>query len=74
MVAATYTGNATDNVANVAPRKTFWARFMDALIQARMQQARRDIRLHVGLRPYGFDERGDRLVEKKPTDMPFGGW
>lgn len=74
MVAATYTGNAAETVAHVAPRKSFWSRFMTALMEARMAQARREIRLHIGLLPYGFDERGNRLVQKKSTDMPFGGW
>jgi hypothetical protein len=47
---------------------------MTALMEARMAQARREIRLHIGLLSYGFDDRSNRLVQKKPTDMPFGGW
>lgn len=74
MVAATYTGNAAVAAADAPPRKSFWARFMTALMEARMAQARREIRLHIGLLSYGFDDRSNRLVQKKPTDMPFGGW
>lgn len=74
MVAATYTGNAAATVADVTPRKSFWSRFMTALMEARMAQARREIRLHIGLLPYSLDDRGNRLVQKKSADMPFGGW
>ena len=70
MVAVTYTPSAVE----VAPRKTWWSRFMAALIEARMRQARREISMHVGLLPYGFDERTNRLVRRNPSDMPFGGW
>lgn len=56
-----------------APRKSWFARFMDALIEARMQQAHREIRMHTGLLPYTLDERGNRLVKTGSGDMPFGG-
>jgi hypothetical protein len=58
-----------------APTKGWFARFMDALIEARMQQARREIAMHARLAPsLGFDERGNRLVKTGANDMPFGGW
>ncbi len=47
---------------------------MDALIAARMEQARREIRMHTGLLPYTLDERGNRLVQTASEGMPFGGW
>lgn len=34
-----------------APRKGFWARFYAALLEARMQQAMRELRLHRHLMP-----------------------
>jgi hypothetical protein len=72
MVAVTY-GVARGRAAEtVAPGKTWLARFMDALIQSRVQQARREIRLHTGLLPYSLDERGNRLVKAGVNDMPFG--
>ena len=55
-----------------APQKGWFTRFMDALIEARMEQARREIRMHTQLLPYGFDERGNRLVKSGSSDMPFG--
>ena len=57
-----------------APGKSWFARFMGALIEARMQQARREIRMHAALLPFSFDERGNRLVKTSSGDMPFGGW
>jgi hypothetical protein len=56
----------------VAPRKGWFARFMDALIEARTQQARRELRIHTGLLPYTLDERGNRLVKTGVNAMPFG--
>ena len=41
-------------------------------IEARMQQARREIRMHIQLLPYSLDERGNRLVKTGSGDMPFG--
>ena len=57
-----------------APRKSWFARVLDALIEARMEQARREIRMHTQLLPYTFDERGNRLIKTDSGDMPFGGW
>jgi hypothetical protein len=56
------------------PRKSWFACVLSALIEARMQQARREIRMHTQLLPYSFDERGNRLVNTDVGDMPFGGW
>jgi hypothetical protein len=57
-----------------APRKSLFALFMDALIESRMQQARRELSRHAHLLPYSLDERGNRLVKTGSGDMPFGGW
>jgi hypothetical protein len=56
-----------------APRKSWFARFMAAMIESRMQQARREIAMHVHLLPYTFDERGNRLVKSDKDNMPLGG-
>ena len=74
MVAVTY-GVAASRPRRQKPSrraKAWLARFMDALIESRMQQARREIRLHTGLLPYSLDERGNRLVKTGVNDMPFG--
>jgi hypothetical protein len=86
MVAATY-GIATADKAPVnainakvkyaakgAPAQSWYVRLFDALIDSRMQQARREIAKHVHLLPYTLDARGDRVVKTGKKDMPFGGW
>jgi hypothetical protein len=78
MVAVTYgvarVPAAEAAAAKAAPRKSFLARVMDALIESRMQQARREIARHIQVLPYSLDERGNRLVKIGKTEMPFGGW
>lgn len=65
---------ASPDAAQAAPRKGLWTRFIEALIELRLRQAQREIRMHTRLLPYSFDDAGDRLVKSKPGDMPFGGW
>jgi hypothetical protein len=83
MVAVTYdvarvpAGKAAPKAARAetaAPRKPWYVRYMDALIEARTQQARREIARHIHLLPYSLDERGNRIVRTSSKDMPFGGW
>jgi hypothetical protein len=57
-----------------APRKSWFAHFFEALVKARMEQARREIKMHTQLLPYTLDERGNRLVRTDSGNMPFGGW
>ena len=42
------------------PRKGFFARMMDRLIEVRMQQAAREVELHLGYLPAAMDRRRDR--------------
>jgi hypothetical protein len=82
MVAATYDvarARAADAAgaaapAKAAPRKRWFARWMDALIEARMEQARREVARHMHFLPYALDENGNRVVKTRADDMPFGGW
>ena len=60
--------------AQAAPRKSWLVRFFDAVVEARLAQAERQIRMHTHLLPYTLDERGNRLVKTRADDMPFGGW
>lgn len=55
-------------------RTPWYARFYGALVESRAREARRQIAMHSHLLPYGFDERGDRLVKRGSENMPFGGW
>ena len=83
MVAVTYdvarvpAGEAAPKAARAetaAPRKPWYVRYMDALVEARTQQARREVARYRNLLPYSLDERGNRLVKTGSKDMPFGGW
>ncbi len=60
--------------ARTAPRKSWFGHFIDVLIEARMMQAQREIRMHTQWLPYTIDERGNRIVKTDSDDMPFGGW
>jgi len=48
--------------ALAAPRKSFFVRFMDALVESRLQAVHREIASHAHLLPRQFDEHGNRLV------------
>jgi len=49
--------------ALAAPRKSFFARFMDALVESRLQAVHREIARHAHLLPRQFDESGNRLAK-----------
>ena len=81
MVAVTYgvsrvsAAKTRAKAAHKAPtHKSIFARFVDALVETRMQQAHREIVRHAHLLPYSLDERGNRLINAGGKDMPFGGW
>ena len=57
-----------------AAKKSWLVRLFDAVGEARMAQARREIARHAHLLPYSLDERGNRLVKSSKDEMPFGGW
>jgi len=48
--------------ALAAPRKSFFVRFMAALVESRLQAVHREIARHAHLLPRQFDEHGNRLV------------
>jgi hypothetical protein len=53
-------------------KKGFWARVLDALIEARMRQAEREIRLHRHLVPASqLDELGFKASYKDADKLPF---
>jgi hypothetical protein len=77
MVAVTYgvtrilANKANEQAQAAAPQKTFLVRFMEALMESRLQQAHREIVRHAHLLPRKFDEHGDRSINADET--PFGG-
>ena len=54
------------------PKKSWFARALDHIIEARMRQAQAEVRRHLGYLPYSLDQAGDRLVKARHQDMPFG--
>jgi hypothetical protein len=59
-------------VAPATPKKGFWARLFDALIEARMRQAEREIRMHAHLLPADFlAESGYRVTYRDAGKLPF---
>jgi len=67
MVAVTYgvarlSANKSVARANTAAaRKSFFVRFMDALVESRLRQVHREIERHAHLFARAFDEHGNRL-------------
>jgi hypothetical protein len=56
-----------------APRKAWYVRFFEAMMEARMQQAYREIRLHSRLTPYtAYDKT--HPATKTDANSPVGGW
>jgi hypothetical protein len=84
MVAVTYgVAPAAETVAKTsapavteaaAPRKPWYVRLMNAMIESRMRQARREITMHRRLMHDTFDEYGSRALTSKSDELPFGGW
>ncbi len=82
MVAVTYgvagVGEAASpkavRAADAAPRKGLLKRFFEALVESRMEQARREIRMHTRLLPYTVDAEGNVRIKTASDTMPAGGW
>ena len=64
MVAVTYgVARVPAPRVQVAPRKNIFVRFMDALVESRLQAVHREIARHAHLLPRTFDEQGNRLAK-----------
>ena len=80
MVAVTYgvarvpAAQVIERVQPAAPRKGIFARFFDALMESRLQQARREIARHAHLLPHVRDEHGNTVRKFNIDEMPLGGW
>jgi hypothetical protein len=74
MATLTYDIGAAGAVKSAAPsaRKGFWARVLDAMIEARMRQAEREIRLHLHLVPEDIlAKSGLEATYKGAGKLPF---
>lgn len=71
MSAVTY-GESYGRAAEAAtPRKGWFARFVDHVIEARMRQAAREVEVHLGYLPDGL-RRGHRDMVESQQELPFG--
>ena len=58
--------------APAKPAKGFWARFFDALVEARMRQAEREIRMHLHLVPTDVLKQSGYAANYKDAEkLPF---
>jgi hypothetical protein len=82
MVALTYgdsrvsgidTKTATSNAAAAAPAKSWFARFLAAMMESRMRQAEREVRLYARLLPL-HTEQGELPFQDVGKDQARGGW
>jgi hypothetical protein len=74
MTALTYDLRKAAATTTAAPpaKKGFWARALDALIEARMRQAEREIRLHAHLLPASaLRDLGLKANYKDADKLPF---
>jgi len=72
--AATKTAAPAVRAETAAPRKHWFVRFFDALIEARMKQAEREVRMYTKLLPYTVDENGNYKPGSATNETPRGGW
>lgn len=70
MAAITYSSHAPALEA-AAPKQGFFARFWNAMIEAQMRKAMREIRLHQHLLPAELEISGMKISYKNEDSLPF---
>lgn len=70
----TATKTASKNATAAAPGKTWLARFFAAMMESRMRQAEREIRLYARLLPPLHVEQAELPFQDVTKDSPRGGW
>jgi hypothetical protein len=79
MVAVTYgvtrvpAAEIAERAQAAASHKTFFTRFMEAMMDSRLQQARREIARHAHLLSHARDERGNLLIDFDLDEILPGG-
>jgi len=75
MAAITYGSHAPAHGATAeqttASKPGFFHRLWDAVVQARMNQAMREIRLHSHLLPAEYELAGNKISYKNEDQLPF---
>ena len=72
--AETNTATKTATKTAAAPAKSWFARFLTAMMESRMRQAEREIRLHARLLPPLHVERSELPFQDVTQESPRGGW
>ena len=69
------TKNPVENAATAsAPGKSWFARFLTAMMESRMRQAEREIRLYARLSPPLHVEQAELPFQDVGKESPRGGW
>ena len=75
MAAITYGSHgatAEKKMSKISANKPgLWSRFWDAIVEARMRQAMREIRLHSHLLPAEYELAGNKISYKNEDQLPF---
>lgn len=74
MAAITYGAHgatAEKKVSASSAKPGFWSRFWDRIVEARMRQAEREIRMYRHLLPAEFELAGDKIGYKNEDQLPF---
>jgi hypothetical protein len=66
--------NASKNATTAAPGKSWFARFLTAMMESRMRQAEREVRLYARLLPPPHVEQAELPFQDVGKDQPRGGW
>ena len=70
----TKTATKSPTKTETAPRKTWFARVLNAMMESRMRQAEREVRLYARLLPPAYDAPADLPFQSVSKDAPRGGW
>lgn len=70
----TKTATKTTATTESAPRQTWFSRFLTAMMESRMRQAEREVRLYARLTPAAHDAQADLPFPSVSSDTPRGGW
>ena len=73
MTAVTYGAHTAVETAKPAAKKGkgMWARFFEAVAEARLRQAQREIALHRHLLPADFEIAGHKISARSEDSLPF---
>ena len=68
----THGRTAAKKISETSAKKPgFWSRTWDAMVEARMRQAEREIRMYKHLLPAEFEIAGNKVGAKNEDSLPF---